>query len=562
MLLISFIAEHNLPFVIAEHMTELCKKMFPDSAIADALHMKRTKCTDLTKKIGSVISENLVKDLKRCKFSIIIDESTDVSATKCLSIIVKYYDAVRGTILTRMLDLVNIYSDNKEMCGSSGQSLFNVVYNSLHNHGIPLSNLVGFAADGASNIMGEHNSLSSRLKQMCPGITIFKCICHSLHLCASEAAKTLPRHCEDLIRNIYTYFAHSAKRKYDFQQFQNLLDLKPHKLLHPCQTRWLSLHQAVERILEQWDALKQYFSHIESTEKLRAVTLIVKDLGDPSVYMYLHFLKFILPTITHLNLLFQKETPTIFHIHFHLHKLYKQTLQYFCHNNALEKLNISTFDPAQDTHHVPLNQIYLGAYIHALLQKPEFNNSGEMIKDVKGRCRGFMIKLCEEMKKRFDISDPIWQMTSHFYPQSFIDPQTRVFMPSLYPLVNILPRIYEGDIQTLDNEWRSIDSITLPSDLNANTHDPIGFYDKLANFKHHNEYLFKTVATFALNILALPVTNTDAERLFSKLHLIKSDIRNKLNLQSVKALCYVSQDVREQGGCYKYKASYSLMDVF
>lgn len=74
MLLISFIAEHNLPFVIAEHMTELCKKMFPDSAIADALHMKRTKCTDVTKKIGSVISENLVKDLRQCKFSIILDE--------------------------------------------------------------------------------------------------------------------------------------------------------------------------------------------------------------------------------------------------------------------------------------------------------------------------------------------------------------------------------------------------------------------------------------------------------------------------------------------------------
>lgn len=112
-------------------------------------------------------------------------------------------------------------------------------------------------------------------------------------------------------------------------------------------------------------------------------------------------------------------------------------------------------------------------------------------------------------------------MTSHLYPETFIDPQTRVFMPSLYPLVKSLPRIYEGDIQNLDNEWRNIDSVTLPSDLNAHKHDPIVFYVKLANMKHHNEYLFQTVATFALNILALPATNTDAERLFSKLHLIK-----------------------------------------
>lgn len=33
-LLICFIAEHNLPFSIVDHMINLCKVMFPDSAIA------------------------------------------------------------------------------------------------------------------------------------------------------------------------------------------------------------------------------------------------------------------------------------------------------------------------------------------------------------------------------------------------------------------------------------------------------------------------------------------------------------------------------------------------
>lgn len=155
--------------------------------------------------------------------------------------IVKYYDAIKGTIITRMLDLINIYGANNETCGSTGLSLCNMLVNTLEGHAIPL-NLIGFAADAAPNIMGDYTSLSNRLRQTFPGITIFKCICHSLHLCASEAAKTLPRHCEDVVRNIYTYFAHSAQRKYDFQRFQTLLEVKPHKVLHPCQIRWLSLH--------------------------------------------------------------------------------------------------------------------------------------------------------------------------------------------------------------------------------------------------------------------------------------------------------------------------------
>lgn len=44
-LLICFMVEHNLPFLIADHLAGLCKLIFPDSAIAQGLHMKRTRCT-------------------------------------------------------------------------------------------------------------------------------------------------------------------------------------------------------------------------------------------------------------------------------------------------------------------------------------------------------------------------------------------------------------------------------------------------------------------------------------------------------------------------------------
>lgn len=48
----------------------------------------------------------------------------------------------------------------------------------LQLNNIPLEDLVGFASDSAKIIMGAH-------------ITIFKCICHSMYLCASQAAKKL-----------------------------------------------------------------------------------------------------------------------------------------------------------------------------------------------------------------------------------------------------------------------------------------------------------------------------------------------------------------------------------
>lgn len=41
--MICFIAEHNLPFTLSDHMVELCKVMFSDSAIAQSMCMKKNK---------------------------------------------------------------------------------------------------------------------------------------------------------------------------------------------------------------------------------------------------------------------------------------------------------------------------------------------------------------------------------------------------------------------------------------------------------------------------------------------------------------------------------------
>lgn len=127
---------------------------------------------------------------------------------------------------------MDLYTGDKANVGSSGENLYTIIINFLTHNDIPLANLIGFAVDGASNIMGIHNSVSSRIRENLPGITIFKCICHTIHLCSSEAAKTLPRHCEDLLCNIYSFFSHSAKRRSDFKMFQDFCEAQPHKILH------------------------------------------------------------------------------------------------------------------------------------------------------------------------------------------------------------------------------------------------------------------------------------------------------------------------------------------
>ncbi|XP_068244854.1 uncharacterized protein [Palaemon carinicauda] len=364
-----FIAEHNLPFTTADNLMDLMKRMFPDSAIAQSLSMKRTKCTDVIKTMGRTVTNSLAKKLRTSKFSVIMDESTDVSTIKSCAVIVRFYDSSVQKITTAMLDLVNIYDSDNNAQGSTGQNLYSLLINTLTKYDIPLSNFIGFAADGASNIMGEHNSLCSRLKHLLPGLTVFKCIYHSIHLCSSGAAKTLPRHCEDLLRSIYTFFAHSSKRQYDFKLSQEFCNTKPHKILHPSQTRWLSLHEAVRRVLEQWQPLTLYFSQIEGRERLTVVHQIDERMRDPAVFLYFTFLDYILPKFNDFNLLFQRNYPT-FHLLFDkITKLYRSILGTFCQPHILQKQSLMAIDPCNESNYVPLNQLYLGAELHILFQK-------------------------------------------------------------------------------------------------------------------------------------------------------------------------------------------------
>lgn len=189
--------------------------------------------------------------------------------------------------------------------------------------GVPIQNIVGFGSDGCSTMMGQH----SRLRNDLPGITIHRCICHSLQLCASEACKQLPRQCEDLARDIYGYFKNSAKRDAELQDFCHV---EPHKILEPSpQTRWLSLTEVVKRISAQWEAIRLFFTDQWIDARLNAAQNICHALNNESLRLYYYFLEWALPKFTDLNQYFQSEGVVITSLRSKMCETYKDLLLTF-----------------------------------------------------------------------------------------------------------------------------------------------------------------------------------------------------------------------------------------
>lgn len=78
-----YISQHSAMAPI-DHLSALCKNKFDDVSCTQ-MRLHRTKCTNIIKNILAVhFVEDLRIDIADSKFSLLLDESTDISITKLL----------------------------------------------------------------------------------------------------------------------------------------------------------------------------------------------------------------------------------------------------------------------------------------------------------------------------------------------------------------------------------------------------------------------------------------------------------------------------------------------
>ena len=103
------------------------------------------------------LEEQLVEKLKVSKFSLQIDE-TKIKNFALLLAYVRYIDAM---VIHEVMLFIN------KLIDSRSETIYAAVYDFLHNNGIPLSNLLQIATDGASAMTGKHDFVA-KFKEVTP----------------------------------------------------------------------------------------------------------------------------------------------------------------------------------------------------------------------------------------------------------------------------------------------------------------------------------------------------------------------------------------------------------
>ena len=192
-------------------------------------------------------------------------------------------------------------------------------------------------------------------------------------------------------------------------EFQKFVDVQPHNILAPGQTRWLSLRACVQRLLEQWDALTLYFIELSFSDPTQVNDMITNALNNKLTQAYLEFLDYNLGKLNAFNTLFQLDSPNIFNLRSEICSLIRSFCTDFMRVAYVKNATISLLNPSHPTFtsaFVPVCDMYIGVTATETISEITHITSQEK-ENFFTNCRGFLIEAVSQIHKRFNMKDPV-----------------------------------------------------------------------------------------------------------------------------------------------------------
>ena len=162
-ILCNMLVEHNLPFLLLDHLPGVLTYAFPDSKIVKEVKCARTKSTAVVKSAIAPATHKMMisKANSSPAFSLLMDESTDRGVQKREGILIPYYNESSLHVETGFLML-------QEVPEANASNLFQCLDFHMAQDGLSYDKLIGWNSDGASVMLGKCNSVASRLKAKQP----------------------------------------------------------------------------------------------------------------------------------------------------------------------------------------------------------------------------------------------------------------------------------------------------------------------------------------------------------------------------------------------------------
>ena len=210
-----------------------------------------TMCCQFVDSLSFVIERSILGTLRKSEYySILIDESMDITRTEQLLIYARYFDSLKNEFKTSFLKVLPLQSQ-------TGAHIYLAIKNFLKEKNIDTRKCIALGSDGAYNLTGYKKGVYSYLLKENPFLVLRHCANHRLALANSDATKEVNyiREYIDIVSDIYNFFSKSARRNVLLKKFQAEVMEPELNVLKMCATRWLSLSKCVKNICRMFQSL-------------------------------------------------------------------------------------------------------------------------------------------------------------------------------------------------------------------------------------------------------------------------------------------------------------------
>ncbi|XP_017886546.1 uncharacterized protein LOC108628855 [Ceratina calcarata] len=537
------IVEHRRSFYSFNHSAEMTNRAECDSNIIKNKKLKRTKIVAILKNVlNKAVVDKVTTILRSIPFSILVDESTDMSGNKNLCILARYM--YEGKIQTYLLDYFQLKDGKAEYLYTCFQQI-------MERYKLPTSNIIGICIDNANVMLDKRNSfVSGLIEDNKNEVAIFPCICNSMNLVASYACECLPKHVAKLLHMLYNYFANSNKKQQGLEELQEIMNMTRQKMREPAKPKWLTLAQSVESVVKQWDTLYEFFAAEISKDVTlcgvhNSVTAIFNHLNCLYTKAYLNFLNYILKLIHQFNTLFQTDEVLIHCFMAECDRFLRVIAFNFMHPQIVDRDDLHLIDPCNVGNLLPIQSITIGHEAKNIIQ--ELRTSGDDDKEIRitefyQNCQQFYQELFKGVIQRLPYTESFMRKLSFLIPEKALslnkcDDDIEIIAKKFKSKVNV------GDTMT---EWR-IMTFHFDKELREEMKklNVCEFWERIKEVEDYaGKQKFNNMYTLAQICLSLPHSNAEIERLFSLVNEVKTKDRNGLKPETVAALTRVRLDLR------------------
>ena len=541
-ILVASLANHGIAESFFDCLNILLPKIFPDSAIIKEMNLGRTKAGYLlTSGVAPHMKDIIHEGMRKFPFSLNFDEST-VCKSQQLNINVSFRN-IENNISKANFTTIEVLQDTK------GESIANMVLETLDEHMIPLQNLVSVQTDGCAAMLGRYKGTQTILRQKVPHLPDFGgCEGHdACNILKNGVKKMMP----DLIELFSLVWAnlekHSMKKSREYQALCEELGQTFHHIPKFLEVRFRYVLKLAKFMEENDRGLYVYYSNLAASQKLGSA---VSDTESKIISIYINnyivirllnrfvisvgqafvdFIDFFEAREIRVQFRFEK---MLLLLHSHLSK--------FLHNGGVEDEDQATVsallnvDPEEKSERLSRRDVVIGRGARDLIEEMGLTHASPELNDFFDKVFLFYESSSKVMIKYFrpGLSNKLLRYLSILKPtekNAILLDSRKKWLFLAYKFPNILS---PPEVEDLREELVSYKHLDEPDDLRLLSVDE--WFGKIAQIKEAGIPRFPLLSKLALGLATIYNSSSEAERDFSKQNVI-TDGRENIGQEKLQA---------------------------